>query len=162
MSNALWKDDYLTHDSVVDAEHRSMFKMLYELQRLIASGTSDARLGASLGELVEYAARHFVAEETLMVSTGYPSYGDHRAKHLLLLAKARQLVAMHRDGSLRLGSDLTGYLEAWLSMHIVVDDKPMVQWVRQQGGTVATSGHWQIRDSSESKSARWRKKPGQS
>ncbi|MGC4067604.1 MAG: hemerythrin family protein [Polyangiaceae bacterium] len=162
MTNVLWKDEYVTHDSVVDAEHRSMFKMLNELQRLIASGVSDAKLGDILGHLVDYAARHFAAEETLMVSTGYPSCDEHRAKHLLLLAKGRQLVEMHGDGSLRLGPDLPLYLESWFSTHILEDDKPMVQWVRLQGGTIAASGHWRIHDESEWQGSRLGKKSGRS
>ena len=148
MAAVVWNDEYKMNDSVVDAHHRTLFKMISDLAAAISARKDEVFVYEALDAFARYCQFHFRAEEQMMESTGYPGLRDHRKEHDTLEEKARELVEMHKTGDLTLGSAVPQFFARWLSEHIAIEDRRMVQWVRIQGGALAGSGHWAFREAS--------------
>ncbi len=81
MAIAIWSDDYLTGDPLVDEHHRHIFAVVNDLHDAIHDGRGRAALEPTLTKLWEYTAMHFAVEEQLMEDSGYPDLDAHRRAH---------------------------------------------------------------------------------
>lgn len=132
-----WSHEYATGDAIVDLQHQALFRMVNELHDAIVENRTQEVLGGILDGLERYVVEHFDAEARLMEATNYPGRAAHRSQHDVLTARAREVIEHHRAGKLLLGATVSQFLGRWLTVHILMEDKRMIQWVRAHLGPEA-------------------------
>lgn len=135
MPIAIWSDDYLTGDDLVDEHHRKIFDVVNDLHDAIHDGRGRAALGPTLTKLWEYTAMHFAVEEQLMDSAGYPDLDPHRRAHWEGRHLASGLIDRYRLGGVILPESLCQDLARWLVGHICGHDRRMIQWLRARAAS---------------------------
>jgi hemerythrin len=103
----------------IDEQHRELFRR--------AQGLVDALTRADRADVVRhfeflggYVVEHFAAEERLMIETGFPGVGVHKAEHDRFVRDYRALRGMfERHGIVPALTVKTGiWLADWLERHI--------------------------------------------
>jgi hemerythrin-like metal-binding protein len=125
-----WRDEYASGDEQVDAAHRELLRMINELTEGIITRRGRALVEPVLLRLVAYAHQHFAEEEALMRRTGYPGAARHAAVHDQFRAKADELAAGFRNGTVVLPLTLSQFLMAWFDGHLRTEDLQLIRWVR--------------------------------
>ena len=128
-----WNDSYSVSIRAFDEHHRHLFDQLNKLHDAMKAGKSEAVLGAILQELVNYAATHFAAEETLMRLHSYPELAEHRKQHQELAAQVADFERDHRKGEALLSLPLMLFLRGWLMQHIRATDHQYSAYLRSRG-----------------------------
>lgn len=125
----------LTGDATVDQQHRTIYELLHELE---TSADTPAELMRALEFMAEYILMHFEAEESLMRSSGYPEAdaAAHMAEHRHLTDATRQRICAFREGSLRHTGELAEFLRGWLSGHVDIFDRALVEHLLTLDGSV--------------------------
>lgn len=131
MSIAVWSDDYLTGNTAVDQQHKTLFAMVNDLHAAVVAGKGKEVLAATLGKLATYTVEHFATEERLMSLAKYPGHPAHKRKHDELAAKAAELIEGYKSGKVVLTITLSQFLADWLRHHINEEDKGLIAWLRQ-------------------------------
>lgn len=125
-----WQDEYETGDVQVDKQHKALFAMVNALHNAIVERRTQDIMGDILNTLERYVAQHFAAENRLMDASGYPELEKHRTEHQALADKAGSVIADYRNGRLVLGVTVSQFLGKWLTEHILIEDKKMIQWIQ--------------------------------
>ncbi len=76
-----WKDEYALGISVVDAQHKQLFRLSGELDQKLSAGIQPEEIDAMLVHMGEYAARHFTMEEKYMAESNYPGLKEQKDAH---------------------------------------------------------------------------------
>lgn len=136
MSLLRWSDSYLVGHEQVDDEHRYLFTLINEFHDAFMERHARSDLDRLLNRLVEYTERHFRHEEALMREAGYPELARHAAIHESLVEKIFQLAEKFSNRAINPTRDTIGFLETWLTDHIVVEDLAFSVFVAaaQNGG----------------------------
>ena len=140
MSIIHWTDEYVTGDAVVDKQHRALFAMVNALHAAIVERRAKEVMGDILNALERYVVQHFDAERRLMETSNYPDMESHVLLHRALEDKARDVIEEYREGRLVLGVTLSQFLGKWLQEHILIQDKKMIDWVKNHRGAADGSG----------------------
>lgn len=132
-------EDCLTGMEQIDEEHRELFRILNELQDLLASELiSDKydRTRELLERLKDYSQSHFAHEEAYMESINHPELELQRRQHNVFTAKISEMDVILPSGSQQefLG-DLLQYLVTWLYRHIISSDMMI--------GKLMPAGEWE-------------------
>lgn len=118
MSLITWtKEQFGTSVSVHDEEHRTIFRMLNDLDETSASGDRGA-IGRQLDALIAYVAEHFAAEQINMVKIGYVDYEAHLAEHTKLVQTCVDLQKKFHAGAAEITGETTAFIADWLTDHI--------------------------------------------
>lgn len=125
-----WDDTFRTGNYLVDTQHQELFRMVNDLHEAIVAGRGKDVLNPTLDRLVNYTIKHFGAEEALMRSVGYPAFQVHRAKHIDLADKVKDLVGKYGRGELVVSITLSRFLADWLQHHILENDLALIQYVQ--------------------------------
>jgi len=128
-----WNESYSVSIRAFDEHHHHLFDQLNKLHDAMKAGKSEAVLGAILQELVNYAATHFTAEETVMRLHSYPELADHRKQHQELTAQVADFELKYRKGEVLLGLPLMEFLRGWLMQHIRATDHQYSAYLRSRG-----------------------------
>ncbi len=145
-----WRDDFVSGDAVIDAQHRALCKTIIELHEALAVGRSPEVTRELLVGLERYVLRHFNTERQLMESSGYPGARAHLAQHEEIERKTREMLENCQTHRMVMGVTITQFLGRRFSEHVVTEDKKMIQWSRLNGRTVASaSGQFPVRDSAQ-------------
>lgn len=90
----VWRAVYECGDSVIDREHRELFRLANTIFSLTSTPKTDsAEFGKLLDGLLAHIAKHFADEEALLAEKQYRKLSWHRSAHSQLLADAEQLKA---------------------------------------------------------------------
>jgi hemerythrin len=138
-----WNSKYETGDRLVDTQHQSLFRLINDLHATNAAGRSREVVAEVLASLHRYVGKHFAAEERLMQKSAYPQMARHVALHNALAEKSQELVDNFSEGKLVLGVTVFQFLSNWLTEHILVEDRKMIDWVRVHGAFGASSGSFE-------------------
>jgi hemerythrin-like metal-binding protein len=118
-----WKDEYSVQNPEMNLQHRRLMNLLNKLHEAMTNGQTNGALRGILGELVEYAHVHFVAEEELMLKIGYPRLAGHRLQHQELSREVRHFLQELDAGRVTIGIQLLQFLKQWLIDHILGSDR---------------------------------------
>ncbi|MGC2061549.1 MAG: bacteriohemerythrin [Thermodesulfovibrionales bacterium] len=77
-----WSSEFSVHDDEIDRHHRELFLMINNLDDAMRQGRAGAEVLKVLDFLDQYIILHFRSEEQRMTGSSYPSYEDHRNRHL--------------------------------------------------------------------------------
>ncbi len=128
-----WNDSYKVGVPSLDAQHKKLFVLLGEVVNSIRDKKSGELKSKLLGELFDYTATHFSAEEKLMLETGYPGYEEHKKKHKELALKVKKYWKNFNAGAVILNSEIIDCLLDWLKFHIAETDKEYGPYLTGKG-----------------------------
>lgn len=124
MDRAIWSDKYRLGVDAIDRQHRQLFQLIANLNRLIAAQAGMTEIRTALTQFVRWAEMHFASEQTLLEVTGYPGLAAHIEEHeafLKALARNVELVASRPLAVTE--TKITGLLTNWLQDHILENDR---------------------------------------
>lgn len=120
-------DEYLTGISVIDKEHRELFRIIGDVQRLIADEYMNDKYDEIIhliDELKDYTKFHFEDEEEYMKNINYPGLEAQKRAHDAFVGRLEEInlgeVDENQQDTLE---ELMGFLTEWLVNHILNSDK---------------------------------------
>lgn len=127
--------DLETGNTLIDSEHRELFKMINNLQDACSQGKGRTQIESSVKFLMDYVKKHFKDENDLQDKSNYPGIAEHKKFHqsyMLNMDKAgRELLAKNADiASLAEVNRQIGILVS----HIKTEDKKLAAHVRSMDG----------------------------
>lgn len=123
----LWTDDLATGVVMIDSQHQELFIRIGNLLDACSQGKGKFEVQRTIKFLEEYVVTHFKAEETHMVNTAYPAYGDHRKEHIEFMENFERLKKQFETEGPGLATVVTTnhLVVEWLKNHIRKVDKAL-------------------------------------
>jgi hemerythrin len=131
MSDFDFSPKYHTGNDLVDTQHKQLFELISQFFNAVGTGKPSENAVKTLANLVNYAKKHFVDEESLMRNRGYPKLLQHAALHNELAAKAGILLDQYAHQQLAATADVARFLNQWLINHILEHDLAMIHWIQE-------------------------------
>ncbi len=130
-----WEDKFSVDISTIDEEHKKLISILNKA--VFANEHTDNTVETKdiLGDMVEYARKHFSTEEAYMVKFKFPEYQLHRNEHLDFTSKTITSYHDLLSGDCQIANEILEYLEQWLVNHIQVTDKKYIDCFKKNGLT---------------------------
>jgi hemerythrin-like metal-binding protein len=140
-------DDALrTGNALIDEQHESLFRLAARVAAKIGpcevrySSTPDDscndRVEDALEDavygLADYVVEHFSDEIGMMHQAGYPGASPHEALHAQLSAHVTGYVTRYANGDAVAASELVTFFTAWLTDHIMQQDRAFADWLARQ------------------------------
>lgn len=136
-----WSDDLSVGIEEIDEQHKIMVRLVNELYAGIIQKTDEEVVRKTLEELVQYTIVHFAVEESLMRIFDYPQYEEHKKHHQDLTTQVRDLYTKIQTGEAQISMELLNFLRAWLTNHIMIEDKHYSPYFLDRG----LKGQWSKR-----------------
>jgi hemerythrin len=129
-----WTSALATGVTVVDEQHREIFKRVNRLSEACSEGKGKEEVLNLLMFLGDYVKEHFAAEERLQLRHGYPGYAQHKSQHTRFIADISRLAtAFKTEGAtLSLVIMTNKTLTAWLVQHISRTDMELAEFLKEQ------------------------------
>lgn len=134
MKRREWSQVHVMGLTVVDGQHRRLYKLYNELYDEVLDGAPEVRLVEGLGELLDRTEEHFISEEYAMERMGYPGIAEHRHAHARLLTYGRHLQSKLIAGQERFSRAIMSYLGNWLERHLENEDQSFAVYVKAKMG----------------------------
>ncbi len=115
----VWLDEYALGLPEVDGQHRRLFELGREAERLAPAGAGDDAAARVIAAIAASVRNHFRTEEELMEAGGCACYAAHKSEHEALLALLPELT---RAG---ITHEVLRNLDAWITRHIAGVDRQM-------------------------------------
>ncbi|UCV07504.1 hemerythrin domain-containing protein [Dechloromonas denitrificans] len=134
MDTFVWNERYLTGESVVDAEHQELVRIINWVGRLQSAEAAADEVERVFGYLVNYAVTHFSHEEELMAQSACDE--RHVALHKRIHQDFAQQISNMRavDTGQADTEFLLRFLTNWLAYHILGTDQAMARQVQSIRG----------------------------
>lgn len=126
MNEFVWNNRYLIGNEEVDVQHQHLF----ELANQLVEASRDDEIIRLLMLFYQHAREHFSAEEELMKQAGYPDYLRHVEAHNQMLGKLAELSKTVQQKQWN-PSELKVFVTRWVLVHILDDDMPMGEYLKQ-------------------------------
>ncbi len=85
--------DLETGNSLIDGEHRELFKAVNSLMDACGKGQGRQAIEPTAKFLLEYVDKHFSHEEDLQKKSGYPNFLGHKQFHAEYTRKLKALIS---------------------------------------------------------------------
>lgn len=141
--DSAWSDKYSLGVDAIDDQHKELFRLVADLERLINAQAGVSEIQHALNQLLRWAEIHFAAEETLLRVSGYPSIEPHIGEHQTFLDSLRKNIrAMSSRPLAYTETKVFGLLATWLQTHILEIDRHYVPHLEAsiQGSPVGGKG----------------------
>lgn len=134
MTQIAWDPTLATGNELVDAQHKSLFRLLDELNAAIAEHGDDTENAVTnaVYALTDYVVEHFTDEQVLMAQRGYPGLDSHIALHKGLTNETMQIAARFFNGDDVDPAELVVFVDTWLRDHIRTQDFRFAEFCRAQ------------------------------
>ncbi|MGA3125831.1 MAG: hemerythrin family protein [Candidatus Korobacteraceae bacterium] len=113
-----WKDSNKLGISVIDKQHRELYKMLNELNQAMAEGRGKNLAADLMRRLTPLICEHFDAEEKALQQRQSPAYRGCCAKHAEQLAVLQSFLRDKNASDPSAVIDLLYFLDSLLDGHI--------------------------------------------
>ena len=124
----LWNSNYAIGHEQVDSEHKEIFGMV---DKLLADDFRDRpdKIKSTVDFLVDYVARHFNNEESLMAESNYPKTAEHIGQHKAFVKTVGELVQKVEQNlnSIDFVLEVNNVIVNWLAEHVMGSDKMLVE-----------------------------------
>jgi hemerythrin-like metal-binding protein len=118
---------------IIDSQHRRLVNLINQLDEAIQEGRGAEVVGETLKGLIDYTHTHFRTEQELLKEHDYEDYALHCREHRIFTDQ----IEIYRDrldaGSLRISSDVMGYMRGWLLTHIGSSDRAYIRTLKDAG-----------------------------
>jgi hemerythrin len=120
-----WTSDLSVGVQEIDGQHQMLFKRLNDFLEACTQWRGKEMVVRVLLFLENYVSEHFAAEETLMLTSGYPGSARHRREHQQFVGSLTELKKeLDADGpSAHLVVAANAAVLEWLQTHIRNVDK---------------------------------------
>ncbi len=133
MALMTWNDSFSVGIKTIDDQHIVLVETLNDLHAAMMKGQAKTLTGPMLTRLVAYTRDHFKAEEAMMMTTKYPAFSQHQAKHRDLTKQVEEFVDRFESGEITLNIQLMNFLRDWLTTHILKEDQAYSPWMIEHG-----------------------------
>jgi hemerythrin len=124
MKATAWDDKYQLGIDAIDQQHRQLFDLIGEMNRLIAAHAGAAEIQAVLKRFQRWAEIHFASEETLLAVTDFPGRDAHVNEHKAFLDTLDKNIKQIASRPLAITETKTSrLLTNWLQGHILENDR---------------------------------------
>lgn len=134
----LWKKEYSIGVEEIDIQHKELFRIVSEFLNILTKyGEKDehiAKTEETLEFMKNYVVEHFESEEKLQIKIGYPEYASHKLLHDRMVKLVLNFEEQYNSqtNKERLIKEFAGTLLAWLVNHVVVADREIADYVREE------------------------------
>jgi len=125
----LWKDKYELGVSLIDTQHKELFRRVESFMQTLRSADSWEKKIPQINETLEfmkgYVVEHFRCEEEYQRSINYPKYEAHKQIHTDMVNYVLKVSEQYAcsDYSEALMQQFGGKLLAWLINHVAAEDQ---------------------------------------
>lgn len=140
---AEWSEKFETNISEIDTQHKRLFFLLGELEKLydgnVGSLTTKVKeIKEAISNLEQYTLSHFLIEERVMEDNDYPDLENHIKLHdkftdKITDVKREMLESDLLENEEKLDEYLKGlvkFLNTWLKNHIMIKDMDYKPYIR--------------------------------
>jgi len=127
-----WDSSLEVGHEVIDAQHRTLFGMIVELDQRMSRDEAGQGVRDALRGMMAYARTHFEVEEQLMAQAGWPELTRHKGMHAEFMLKTVFFASEPPEDSDWTALDMMRFLLKWLVGHIKVQDKSFFEWLKRQ------------------------------
>jgi len=129
-----WSDCFCTHIEIVDEQHKKLFELLEELSESFQQGgPNQALIEQALKELLDYANKHFVEEELLMLHSKLDArhVNLHRMEHKSFIYDITSMSEhlFTEEDLVETSERLVRFITSWLTFHILGIDQIMASQI---------------------------------
>ncbi|MGA2814639.1 MAG: bacteriohemerythrin [Candidatus Acidiferrum sp.] len=128
-----WKQDYSVSVNEFDADHKSLFSLVNELNDAMAHGQGRLVIGNVLQRLLQYTRDHFAAEEAAMRAADFDGLAAHVAEHRELTEKVEAFAEEYSSGHTSVTIDVLYFLRDWLEHHVCLTDQKYSEPLNKRG-----------------------------
>ncbi|OMH25892.1 bacteriohemerythrin [Motiliproteus sp. MSK22-1] len=128
MALFVWEPRFETGQGLIDTHHRKLVELINALGEAVAHNSQQSGAIADVyRQLVDYTRYHFSSEEKLMQQAGMDqlAFQQHQETHRSFICSLESYSDESFDQAT--GEALLDYLVKWLSKHILLTDKQMVE-----------------------------------
>ncbi len=120
-----WCGLFLIGHATIDRQHQELFKIANNLYKEVDGGFNKKLTIETLSQLIQYAQKHFRAEEGLAERFGFPEeiLATHKKTHEKLVMDIFQLNDDIETGKVKSMYDIEKFITNWLVLHILIEDK---------------------------------------
>ncbi len=125
----------------IDAQHRTMLRLVADVHRCIAAEDAAAARQA-LAALWDETVAHFATEEALMEESAYPERNPHRTAHQLFLEDLKALIReIDQQGiTEEVGAWALQRVPEWITFHVETNDAPLGRYLARRSAARLLSG----------------------
>lgn len=127
-----WNEEYNIGIKEVDEEHMQLVKLLNQLYKDMYAGKGRNALENVLSSLISYTQTHFLNEEKIMISNGYPGYLEHKRIHKKMTEKVLEMYKQFQNDKISSPVQISNFLKNWLLKHIMGTDKKFADFIKEQ------------------------------
>lgn len=126
----IWKDCYKIGNEMIDAEHKHLFEVANEAFKDTNPNEKKEKIKHIMHELHTYITEHFIHEEELMKSVNYPKIKEHIGLHNNIIEAMNNFTKkIHTMPIKNLEKELAIFIEEWLVLHIIHEDKKIARYL---------------------------------
>lgn len=135
----LWKDNYQLGVSLIDEQHKELFRRVESFLRVLRSNNCWDEKIPQINETLEfmkrYVVEHFHDEEEYQLLIGYPGYEAHKKRHDGMVNYVQEVSRQYQQlgNNEQLMQQFGGRLMAWLINHVVIEDQRIADYVGKKG-----------------------------
>ncbi|MGF7145503.1 hemerythrin [Anaerotaenia torta] len=135
----LWKDKYELGVSLIDTQHKELFRRVESFMKTLRSADSWDEKIPQINETLEfmkrYVVEHFRNEEEYQRSINYPGYEAHKQLHTDMVNYVLEVSEQYEyyDYSEDLMQQFGGKLLAWLINHVAAEDQLIADYAIKKG-----------------------------
>jgi len=130
-----WNDNFSVKVKEIDRQHQNLIRMINDLDDAMRQAKGKDILKKILGEMVDYTASHFAAEEKYFARFGYPEAENHIKEHKVFIEKVASFQKKFETTRIGLTTDVINFLSDWLRKHIQGTDKKYGPFLNEKGIT---------------------------
>jgi len=129
-----WQEKNNTGIAIIDEQHRGILSLINSLHYLTEKGTYDSALCTSIRDtIMDYSHIHFITEERLLQTAGYPDLEEHKEMHRKLAQETERIG--HAAISENDAKPLLDLMKKWWLKHINEKDMLYVPYLLKRGGS---------------------------
>ena len=152
MDAFVWDQNFITGVEDVDDQHQVLVDLFNELSQTFCrtDRDRDAVLADTFARLLAYTEYHFRDEEALMRGVGIDQrhIDAHAAQHAQFVAHVSATWSV-RDTLPNAAESIVGFLNAWLSLHILGTDQALARQIVAIAGGATPQEAWESELGSE-------------
>ncbi|MCF8198778.1 MAG: diguanylate cyclase [Sulfuritalea sp.] len=126
----VWHASYESGDTLIDEQHRSLFRACNELLNALIAGSSPTEVDELIEALMKDVGQHFSDEESIFLETDYPDSKDHIVDHRQLVDRASALIDRYHAGTLATGEFIEFLANDIVAQHIAGKDRDFFSYLK--------------------------------
>jgi len=127
-----WHPAYESGNSVIDNQHRGLFRDANNILGAMLSGTPPDEVAGLIKTLLADVMEHFRDEEVTIAAIGYPGVPMHARMHQKLIADAAGLSQRFEAGALNIGELFNFIAHDVIARHILKADRDYFSYLKAQ------------------------------